>query len=81
MQAMNYQVESWRRQDWRKGSRHYSVELQQDLFGQWVVLRRWGRVTALQGQSMEHSCESYGEGLKILRGIEKRRAQRGYTSL
>ena len=75
---MNYQVESWRRQDWQKDTRYYSAELRQNLFGQWVVLRRWGRVTALQGQSLEHPCESYEQGLEILSAIEKRRSQRGY---
>ena len=79
MQTVNYQVEIWQRQDWQKGTRHYSAELRQNLFGQWVVLRRWGRVTALQGQSLEHTCESYEQGLEILSVIEKRRSQRGYV--
>lgn len=77
----NYQIEYWRRQDWRKGSRHYCCELRQNLFGQWVIERRWGRITALQGQSLEHLCESYAEGLKILGAVEKRRSQRGYDRL
>lgn len=81
MQPANYQVEDWRRRDWRKGSRHYCCELRQNLFGQWVVLRRWGRVTALQGQSLEHPCSSYEEGLELLAKVEKRRSQRGYVSL
>ena len=72
MQPMNYQVENWRWRDWRKGTRHYSAELRQNLFGQWVILRRWGRVTALQGQSLEHSCNSYEEGLAVLAKVEKR---------
>lgn len=78
---MNYRVKDWRRLDWRKGTRHYSCELKQSLFGQWVVLRCWGRVTALRGQSLEHLCESYEEGLKILSAVEKRRSQRGYSIL
>ena len=81
MQAITYQVESWRRQDWLKGQRYYSCELRQNLFGQWVVLRRWGRVSAFKGQSLEHACASYDEGLQILSAISKRRAQRGYVSL
>ena len=78
---MNYQVESWQRRDWQKQRKHYSCELRQNLFGQWVVLRRWGRISAPKGQSLEHSCGSYEEGLQIMSAITKRRAQRGYVSL
>ena len=80
MQAITYQVEQWQRKDWRKATRHYSCELRQNLFGEWVVLRRWGRVSAYHGQSLEHSCETYAEGLQILSVIEKRRLQRGYVN-
>ena len=79
MQAINYQVDRWQRQDWRKSTRYYSCQLCQNLFGQWVVVRRWGRLSALNGQSLEHPCGSYDEGLKVLSTIEKRRAQRGYV--
>ena len=78
---MNYQVDDWHRQDWLKGTRYYSSELRQNLFGQWVVLRRWGRVHAKRGQSLEHVCESYEEGIQILSAISKRRVQRGYKDL
>lgn len=78
MQPVNYQLERWLRQDWRKNTRHYSCELRQDLFGCWIVLRRWGRVNTLRGQSLEHSCDSYEEGAEILKAVAKRRAQRGY---
>ena len=79
MQTINYQVESWQRRDWRKATRCYSCELRQNLFGEWIVLRRWGRVSAAKGQSIEHPCESYDHGLEILSAVEKRRSQRGYT--
>ena len=79
-QAMNYQVESWQRQDWRKQTR-YSCQLCQNLFNEWVIVRRWGRVIALKGQSREHSCHSYEEGLNLLRQIGKRRSQRGYKAV
>jgi len=83
---MEYQLDKWKRQDWHKGSRHYSCEVRQNLFGQWVVLRRWGRVSAKQGQSMEHLCvgvaslseNRYEEGLEIFETVEKRRVKRGY---
>lgn len=75
---MNYQMELWRRQDWRRGSRHYSCEVKQNLFGQWIVLRRWGRVSAFQGQSREIRCEHYEQGLKIFDAVAQRRIKRGY---
>jgi hypothetical protein len=36
-------------------------------------------VTAVKGQSLEHLCRSYEEGLEILSTVEKRRARRGYA--
>ena len=78
---MNYQVDDWYRQAWLKGTRYYSCELRQNLFGLWVVLRRWGRVRAKRGQSLEHTCQSYQEGLTLVSAITKRRAQRGYRSI
>ncbi|EDX82747.1 hypothetical protein S7335_1050 [Synechococcus sp. PCC 7335] len=77
---MNYEVERWHRQDWQKGTRFYSCQLCQNLFGEWIVLRRWGRVSALSGQSLEHVCHTYEEGLEIVAAIEKRRRQRGYAA-
>ncbi|KPQ32343.1 MAG: WGR domain [Phormidesmis priestleyi Ana] len=77
---MEYQLEKWKRQDWRKNTRHYSCEVRQNLFGQWVVLRRWGRVSAKQGQSLEQVCDGYEEGLQIFEAVTKRRAKRGYRA-
>jgi hypothetical protein len=77
---MDYQLDKWKRQDWHKATRHYSCEVRQNLFGQWVVLCRWGRVSTLEGQSLERPCDSYEEGLKILEAVEKRRAKRGYLA-
>jgi predicted DNA-binding WGR domain protein len=77
---VEYQVDRWQRKDWRKDTRHYSCEVRQNLFGQWIVLRRWGRVSAMQGQSREQLCDRYEEGLEILEAVEKRRSQRGYSA-
>ncbi len=77
---MDYQLDKWKRQDWHKGSRHYSCEVRQNLFGQWVVLRRWGRVSTLQGQSIEVVCDRYEHGIEIFDAVKQRRAQRGYRA-
>lgn len=68
---MEYQLEKWKHQDWRKNTRHYSCEVRQNLFGQWAVLRRWGRVSAMQGQCIEEVCDRYKQGLEIFEAVEK----------
>ncbi len=77
---MEYQLDKWKRQDWHKSSRHYSCEVRQNLFGQWVVLRRWGRVSAMRGQSIEVVCDRYEQGLEIFDAVERRRTKRGYSA-
>lgn len=77
---MEYQLDKWNRQDWHNGSRYYCCEVRQNLFGQWVALRRWGGVSAKQGQSPEHLCDHYEESLQIFEVVEKRRAKRGYSA-
>ena len=54
---MEYQLEKWKRQDWHKDTRHHSCEVSQNLFRQWVVLRRWGRVSTLKGQILGEGSE------------------------
>ena len=77
---MEYQLDKWKRQDWRKNTRHYSCEVRQNLFGQWVVLRRWGRVSAMRGQCIEVGCDCYEQGLEIFEAVGKRRMKRGYIA-
>ena len=75
---MDYQLEMWKRQDWRKSSRYYCCELKQDLFGRWILIRRWGRISALKGQSIEVYCDHYEQGLELFDAVQKRRVKRGY---
>ena len=85
---MEYQLEKWKRQDWRKQTRHYSCKVRQNLFSHWVVLRRWGRASAMSGQSIEVVCvgaaslleNHYEQGLEIFEAVKKRRVKRGYTA-
>ena len=77
---MEYQLEKWKRQDWRKQTRHYSCEVRQNLFGQWGRTAETGDgVIALKGQSLETLCDRYEQALKIFNGVARRRARRGYS--
>lgn len=85
---MDYQLYKWKRQDWRKNTCHYSCEVRQNPFGQWVVLRRGGRVSAMQGQCIKEVCDSlserqsqrYEQGLKTFEAVEKKQVKQGYRA-
>ena len=37
-----YQLEKWQYSRWQKDTRFYSLELCQDIFGNWIIKRTWG---------------------------------------
>ena len=41
---------------WEKATRYYQVEVCQDLWGQWVLIQRWGRRGTALGQTRRVSC-------------------------
>ena len=78
---MQYQLEQWQYQAWEKAERRYWIILQQNLFGQWLVLCRWGVTDSKRGGQLERLCDSYEAGLHLVQSAEKRRKQRGYRRL
>ena len=68
------QVLLWQRFD----GRYYGCHLQQNLFGEWILIRRWGTSHSRRGRSIETRCQSYEEGLEQLAAVAQRRKQRGY---
>lgn len=60
--------------------RFYALEVGQDLFGTWVVIRRWGRI----GQSERRVGESFSSesaATKLARDILRQKENRGYVLL
>ncbi len=58
-------------------ARFYSLEVERDLFGHVVLVRRWGRLgTAGKTRLDEHRGE--GEALAALADLEARKKRRGY---
>jgi predicted DNA-binding WGR domain protein len=49
----------------RNIARAYTIEFGQDLFGEWVVRRHWGRI-GTQGQIQEMVMTSEQAGLRII---------------
>ena len=68
-------------QRWEKGTRYYQIDLCQDLWGQWVLIQRWGRRGTALGQTRRVACDSYTDGLHLLARIQQRRVQRGYCAV
>ena len=61
----------------RKMARFYSMDVERDLFGRVVLVRRWGRIgTAGRIRLDEHPDE--GRALAALLTIEARKRRRGY---
>jgi hypothetical protein len=59
-------------------ARYYQVELVQDLLGDWTLLQCWGSLGSHRGRRQIVYVPSYGEGLKRIAAIAKRRQQHGY---
>ena len=41
MAKISYKISDWRRMLWLSDTRFYQAELQQDLFGDWILIRHW----------------------------------------
>jgi len=58
--------------------RFYVMEIAQDLFGVWLLIRRWGRVGAGQGQSQVRMFETKSAAQKEAVSASKSKVRRGY---
>jgi len=67
------------RQEWFNphNGRHYLVDLYEDLFGDWILIRRWwgARRTGNQNMAM---MPSRADALNEVRNIEVKRRSHGY---
>ncbi len=57
--------------------REYEISIAQDLFGEWAVIRSWGRIGAPQRQ-MTTSFLTRDDAMALAKQIARRRLSRGY---
>jgi hypothetical protein len=63
----------------RDKHRYYQVYLEQEFFGDWLLRTVWGGIASRGGRIKSTGVGSYEDGLRAMREIEKRRAQRGHA--
>jgi hypothetical protein len=61
-------------------ARYYQVFLDQDLFGDWTLIKVWGGIGSNRGRMHSTGVASYESGVEQIDEIARRRVQRGYDS-
>ncbi|HEY8380866.1 MAG TPA: WGR domain-containing protein [Microvirga sp.] len=64
----------------RNMARFYSMEVERDLFGHVVLVRRWGRI-GTKGRTRLDEHKDQGKALAALVAIEARKRRGGYRGL
>jgi hypothetical protein len=62
-------------------ARYYQIFLDQDLFGDWTLIKVWGGIGSNRGRIHSSGVASYEAGVALVDEIARRRALRGYTSV
>ena len=58
--------------------RFYALQLQRTLFGQWAVVRQWGRIGSPVGQRLEQWFDDPTAAYAFIDRLEKSKRHRGY---
>ncbi len=59
--------------------RFYAIEVTRDLFGAWLVVRRWGRVGRGGGQCRVQSFDDPAQAEQVCRKLATAKLRRGYA--
>lgn len=64
---------------WERDTRYYELCLQQDLWGDWLLMRTWGKRGTAMGQIRCELCPDYVCGVSRYRDSVITRGKRGYV--
>lgn len=67
--------------EYRSERRGYSLSLERDLFGAWVLVRCWYGLGSRRGGLLREVCLDEASALDKMRRIDARRRHRGYRRL
>ena len=62
-------------------ARYHQVFLDQDLFGDWTLIKVWGGIGSNRGRMHSTGVASHEAGVELVDEIAQRRSQRGYISI
>lgn len=79
MTQLSYDLDEWQELFWQRGDRYYWCALRQNLFGEWVLLRKWGGRQTGKGGQRETLCADFKEGHRLMQNVLQRRRYRGYV--
>lgn len=77
MVAQRYRLYIERMDASRNMARFYAMSLDETLFGQTCLIRRWGRI-GTRGRMVQHSFHSEGEAVGLFLQLLRTKRQRGY---
>ncbi|PZR94760.1 MAG: WGR domain-containing protein [Stutzerimonas stutzeri] len=77
MLAQPYQLYVERTDNAKNMSRFYAMSIEETLFGQACLVRRWGRIGA-RGQVMQHSFEREDEAVRLFLDLLQQKRKKGY---
>lgn len=77
MIAQQYRLYIERRDAGRNMARFYALSIEETLFGQTCLVRRWGRI-GTTGRVVQHSFDDEGEALGLFLELLHAKRMRGY---
>lgn len=80
MQAQHQIIDPICRQ-WHTKTRYYSITIEYDIFGYWVITRNWRGRFSKNGQRKVTSTLCYEEAMQCLKNVSKQREKRHYVLL
>lgn len=73
-----FERDRWINRRWQSESRYYTVEILQDLFGEWSLRASWGGLGGRRGNIQVKHMPNYASAIAAMNQITKRRQVRGY---
>lgn len=70
----------YRTDDAQNMHRFYHLRIEQTLFGEWALIREWGRIGNRRGQSLEEWFDDAVPAEAALQKLEAAKRRKGYSS-